>query len=1127
MRALRLLGRALAALLVLAVISAGVGAVLYRLYVIDAPGDHISRDHILTLIGQESLVTFRDGETPIGAFFDDEHRQYVAYDRIPKAWVDAITSSEDQRYFEHFGIDLWGLARAMNQNVRAGQMVSGGSTLTMQTAENLFRPGTRDVTGKLYELVDTLRLEAHFSKEEILEFYANQFHVYGNGRGLGIAARYFFDKEVEELDVQECAFLAGLVKIPGRYNPFIGATEAERELAKQKAQTRTRYVMGRMLEDGKIDEQTYDSFIDRPLPFKKGEFRFDRSVLMDEVERQIEAEPFTTLFTKVGIVNPSSAGLRIITTLDADAQRASTYALWHHLTEVGPALEGATPKSFVQNASLAPIAETAKPPVPYELRYAKVRSHAEHGVVLDLGVAAGLIDKAGMDRAAQVLAVAQKGDRYAKADATLRQSLKDTLAPGAVVWVSVRAVKDKVALCDLELRPTLQGATVVLREGEILAMVGGNDNKNFNRVTTAKRQLGSTWKVLVYNAALQLGWAPTDALDNRRGVFPFSGSFYYPKADHEPEDFVSLNWAGVRSENLATIWLLAHLVDRLNDEQLRRLAERVDLAQRPDEDRAAYITRIRDVYGVIATEDRKEEALLHSAKESVLGELSFLGHPEDALELRSLHYGRGFEKEMGKVRGGKDAAAKLAALEMNLKSLEELAPRCEAAVSALTAGQTSGVAPSASAVSLLSTRPADGQLKLACGRVGEGWAPVAESLLGRLNEPGLPTIDDDPALHGRLHLSTLTALRAALNDQLTSAAGLDPYDDRLLYGHPDFRAQLGMRTIAGLAKALGVETELPSVMSLPLGAADITLLEAARMYQGFLKGEAWTTPGDGEDPTSVTGILGSFELPAPAQGLLLVREIQDREGRTIYKARPTATQVADPIAGRLTLDILRNVVLHGTGRRAIEIAKPSPLGGKTGTTNDYKNSAFIGYAPIWREDGYDPTESLTVASYVGYDDNRSMSRGSTRLQGASGALPAWAGAIEAMAAMGLLGEPPADAKDAEVDDELVRVSVSEVNGLPTAPGAPAGEGASVLVLAPADNPSRRFAPFGARAQAAEAPLEPPPLDLAQPLGEAAPIDTGGVEEPRLGTPPSVWDEIEDAEVRPEPSTEPSEPPPSP
>ncbi|MBK9365381.1 MAG: hypothetical protein IPN01_03530 [Deltaproteobacteria bacterium] len=202
------------------------------------------------------------------------------------------------------------------------------------------------------------------------------------------------------------------------------------------------------------------------------------------------------------------------------------------------------------------------------------------------------------------------------------------------------------------------------------------------------------------------------------------------------------------------------------------------------------------------------------------------------------------------------------------------------------------------------------------------------------------------------------------------------------------------------------------------------------------------------------------------------------------------------------------------------------MGGKTGTTNDYKNSAFIGYAPIWRDDGYDPTEALTVASYVGYDDNRSMSRGSTRLQGASGALPAWAGAIEAMAAMGLLGQPPADAKAAEDDDELVRVRVSEVNGLPLAPGAPADEGASVLVLAPADNPSRRFAPFGARAQAAEAPLEPPPLDLAQPLGEAAPVDTGGVEEPRLGTPPSVWDEIEDDEVNP-PSPKPAEPPPTP
>ena len=194
-RAQKLL-RALLAVMVLTVIGGVVLRVLYEQHVVDNPGEHLREVNIRSLITQESPVYFRDGQTPIGVFFTDEHRQYVEYEEIPKYWVDAIVAAEDQRYWEHGGVDTGGLARAMLQNIKAGRVVSGGSTLTMQTSENLFHPGTFTVNGKVWELLDTLRLEEHFSKEQILEFYANQFHVYGNGRGLGIAARYFFDKEI-------------------------------------------------------------------------------------------------------------------------------------------------------------------------------------------------------------------------------------------------------------------------------------------------------------------------------------------------------------------------------------------------------------------------------------------------------------------------------------------------------------------------------------------------------------------------------------------------------------------------------------------------------------------------------------------------------------------------------------------------------------------------------------------------------------------------------------------------------------------------------------------------------------------------------------------------------------------
>ena len=109
---------------------------------------------------------------------------------------------------------------------------------------------------------------------------------------------------------------------------------------------------------------------------------------------------------------------------------------------------------------------------------------------------------------------------------------------------------------------------MVLERGRVRAMVGGSRNQDFNRAVAARRQLGSTWKPLLLSAALQLGWTPTDELDNRRAVFPFEGSFYAPNPDHEPDPFVSLGWSSVRSENLASVWLLFHLVDRLDDEKI-------------------------------------------------------------------------------------------------------------------------------------------------------------------------------------------------------------------------------------------------------------------------------------------------------------------------------------------------------------------------------------------------------------------------------------------------------------------------------------------------------------------------------------------------------------------------------
>ncbi|MFZ5477131.1 MAG: transglycosylase domain-containing protein [Myxococcota bacterium] len=1040
----------------------------YQSYVVDDPGPQFTREAILAIIAQESPVYYRDGATRIGVFFDVEHRSYVPFDRIPKDFVNAIVAAEDGAFFDHPGVSPKHIVRAAWQNVKAGRVVAGGSTLTQQTAKNLFYRPDRSFRSKATELVNALRLEAHFSKEDILEFYANQFHVSANGRGLGIAARYFFDKDVSALTLKECAFVAGMVKAPTRYNPFIGETEARRAAARAAAEERTAYVLRRMVEEGSLEDVELDALLAEPLAFRRGAFQYDRSVLLDEVQRRLEEPAFIELFERLEIDNPSTAGIQIITTVDARAQTGATYALWHHLTELGPLLERST-ATALRLPDKTPVPMDAGHPLETHAFYAAKVAGTGEPMTLDVGGRPCTV--VGLDRIATVLTRARTGDMYDAADAAAYEAIRKALPVGAVVLASVKAPGE----CELEIRPRLQGAVVVLEDGQVRALVGGNDNRNFNRVTTAKRQFGSTWKPLVYLAATHLGWLPTDVLDNRRAVFPFRDVWYYPRPDHASDPWITMSFAGARSENLASVWLLAHLTDRLNPEQLRQLATLVGLAKRPDEGGEAWLVRMRDEEGLRSSPDRFEEYAFTLAREDVLSGVAFLPHPEDAASLRSMAHGRGFAAERARLlrtSATPERAARLSALGNNLLDLERLAGECATGATPLW------LAP-------------EGEVR--CGDAPADFVPAPAT--------------DDFLVDGRTHASTLRELRSALDRRAGELAGRDPWDPEVVALHPDWRTLVGVRYVTRLAAAFGVEAELPDVLSLPLGAADISLLEAASLYQGFLRGERWAHESEGFDEGAVPGLRSAFDLGV-TDSPMLIAEIRDAAGNVLYRAEPVARAVADPIAGELVGDVLRNVVDAGTGRRAAGAVKvggsPVPLAGKTGTTNDYRNAAFVGFAP--RASAGPPRwgDAFTVAAYVGYDDNQSMRRGALRVQGANGALPVWLGAVQALADAGQLGA----AGGWVPHDGLVASPATPGTGLPRS----GGDGPTVLT--PADG-ARRFAPFTEAPLPAEAgtPLPAPPADpvVGADLGPTA-IEEG-VEPPApapVAAEPSVWDRIEGA-----------------
>jgi penicillin-binding protein 1A len=1145
----------------------------YETWIVENPGPELDRQHIRAIIAQETPVTYRDGITRVGVFFEDEHREYVPFEELPPDWVVAIVAAEDGHYWSHPGIDAKHIARAIWQDLTTGDVVAGGSTLTQQTAKNLYYRPDRTMRSKLNELVYALKLEAHYDKSEILTFYANQFHVTGNGRGLAIAARYFFDVDVADLTLAESAFLAGSVKGPSNYDPFIG-TPDRRAHAQERALERTRYVLQRIVDepaenlagpppisgdaaskaawDKRLGEvlatkneaqALLDNGVD--LPFKRGTFRYESNAVLDEVARRLGEAPFDTVLAGAGIEDPATAGLVVVTTLDVDAQREAVYGLWHHLTDVGIELEAHPVADFVHADDKGPLHEPDRPVVAHEFRVAEVKrvvgDPGSKHLMLDLGGRDCVADRDAMVRIAVDVQRGAKRDKAAKATTAQVDAVVDAFPIGSVVAASVREIptaEGALPLCDLELRPELQGAAMVLEGGQVRAMVGGNDNRNFNRAT-ALRQMGSTWKPLVYHAALQLGWSPTDPLDNARNVFPFSTTFYYPSPDHDPRPVVSMSWAGVNSENLASVWLLYHLTDRLDGEQVRVLADAVGLSKRADETPEAYRLRIQQK-GILPTPRRVEEAFFLQSRREVHASLAASPHPEDALPLSSMLYGWGFSAEQARVEreGPTTRAWKQHALDGAWLSLRDRMDPCSAGYDALVRAVETGSLPTTGLDDV--TVWIDGPtVQVACGAIPSGYVAPDEALIASLRPPEVETptegtdapdehrglfhrlfgsgdpgstdpvptpavaaltlaSEGDVLVDDRVHLSTLRSLDAAIARRRVAreAAGADApdlYDPELLYWHQDFRVLLGMEIVAKLAREYGVRTDIQEVLSMPLGASEITLEEATSIYSGITSGQAWDFPGE-----AVGGGMSAAPAPTPLAPTLLIAEIRDVDGNVLYRAQPTPRVVASGEVAAETADILRNVVRFGTGRRALDSIRAGtaavPVGGKTGTTNGYKNVAFIGYAPKATSDGFALDGAWTVGVYVGYDDNRPLTSGNIKLAGASGALPAWIATVDGLASVGLLGVPNGPAGGPiwrfDEDDQLVAVPVDPSTGLaiaaPPTPGvegedprmAPTALVAAVAEAAPVDV-HLEYRVFPDR-EAPATPGDEPPVVLPEP-----------------------------------------------
>ncbi|MEO0981852.1 MAG: penicillin-binding protein 1A [Pseudomonadota bacterium] len=528
----------------------------------------------------EPAITSRvhAGDGTLIAEFASEHRVFVPYESIPVHLVNAFTSAEDKKFFEHNGIDWLGMARGVtrtviNQITGDGGM-QGGSTISQQVAKNMLLTRDQTIVRKVKEMVITRRMERAFTKPQIMELYLNEIYLGGNGRGenyygVGSAALNYFGKSLPELNLAEAATLAALAQLPGAVNPY---TNPER------LTVRRNWVLSRMVVNGHISNEEADAAKAQPLETVRrlrGAEYAAAQYFVEELRRD--------LVDQYGEEALYEGGLSIRSTIDTRLQLAAQEALQAGLEAYDRRHDYRGPFANVDMSG--DVAEQLEalglPSGSGEWEAAAVRGVGEEG--------AGLVLKDGARVTLSPDDVKWASDTYQ------RPGGGAGLRPGDVVLVEVSREGDPgeddappppQGEPVLRQVPDADGALIALdaHTGRVLAMAGGYSfwKSQFNRVTQAKRQPGSSFKPFVYAAALEKGYTPVSkVLDAPFVDFDISTEDFWAPSNYSEGRFYGLSTMRVgleQSRNLMTV----RMAQDIGMEPVTDLAERVGLYEKLD-----------------------------------------------------------------------------------------------------------------------------------------------------------------------------------------------------------------------------------------------------------------------------------------------------------------------------------------------------------------------------------------------------------------------------------------------------------------------------------------------------------------------------------------------------------------
>jgi penicillin-binding protein 1A len=434
------------------------------------------------------------------AEYAKERRLYLPIQNIPKLVIDAFLSAEDKNFYDHGGIDIFGIGRAgyaYLQNYGSGRRPQGASTITQQVAKNFLLTNEVSFDRKIKEALLALRIERTYSKDKILELYLNEIYLGIGSYGVAAASLLYFDKSVSELTVAEAAYLAALPKGPNNYHPF---------RRHDAAVERRNWVIDRMAENGYVSVADADKAKATDLAVTvrpTGAHIFSAEYFAEEVRREI--------FERYGEDKLYGGGLSVRTTLNPKLQVIAKKALLDGLTRYDEQRGWRGPVTRIETSG------------DWGARLADVRTFTDIpwrlAVVLESNDTVARIglqpqrDKSGeLMTTRDVGLVTPDGVKWARRGG--KGGVSAVLKPGDVVYVEPVTGQD--GQWRLRQQPQIEGAMVAMDPytGRVLALAGGFsfDESQFNRATQAMRQPGSSFKPFVYSAALDNGYTPSSVI---------------------------------------------------------------------------------------------------------------------------------------------------------------------------------------------------------------------------------------------------------------------------------------------------------------------------------------------------------------------------------------------------------------------------------------------------------------------------------------------------------------------------------------------------------------------------------------------------------------------------------------